>query len=132
MGKKAKKIVAALLCMILVGVSSNPVSAASDLATWTLKVDPGGYKTSQNVVINTYGPGYVAYITKKSGDSPTNSVTITAPSAILNKTVHLDTANAKFPFNTVGYSGTTITFTVQLNYASGYKTYNNGTIRINQ
>ncbi len=132
MGKKAKKIAAALLCVVLVGISSNPVSAASDLATWTLKVNPAGYTTSQTKTINTYGPGYVAYITTKSGTSPTNGVTITASGATLDKTVHLDTANARFPFNTVSYSGKTITFTVKLNWTSGYIAYNNGTISINQ
>ena len=123
-GKKAKKIAAALLCVVLVGISSNPVSAASDLATWTLKVDPSGYTTSQTKVLNTYGAGYVAYITTKSGTSPTNGVTITASSATLDKTVHLDTA--------VSYSGKTISFIVKLNWESGYIAYNNGTIRINQ
>lgn len=131
-GKKAKKIAAALLCVVLVGISSNPVSAASDLATWMLKVDPSGYTTSQTKVLNTYGAGYVAYITTKSGTSPTNGVTITASSATLDKTVHLDTANAKLPFNAVSYSGKTISFIVKLNWESGYIAYNNGTIRINQ
>lgn len=133
---KIKKAMASLLAIVTmtVGIGSMGVNAAGDATTWGLYYTPHAEHSVEIYSVNTYGPGYKATCTSKSGNGALNYVVITSADSRfpLDKTVKISEINTTVYFKTVPtFSGEMASFKVELMCTGGnYNSSNYGTLAI--
>lgn len=135
---KIKKVMASLMAIVTttVGIDGIGVNAAAgDSTTWGVYYTPHAEQSVQIRSVNTYGPGYQATCTEKSGTSALNYVAITCndTSYELTKEVKISEVNVTVYFDTTRtYSGDMVPFRVELMCTGGScNSSNYGTIAIN-
>ncbi len=131
---KIKKAMASLLGIVTmtVGIGGMGVNAAGDATTWGVYYTPHAEHSIDTCTVNTYGPGYKATCTSKSGNGALNYVVITSgnPRFPLDRTVQISEINTTVYFKTIPtFSGELATFQVELMCTGGsYNSSNYGTI----